>query len=344
MTALGTEEEARETVGETAGEALRFDPYLFRAEMPFFAEYYPLGVPVQIATNSPEVLKAAEESWGRYEKRFDVGPIRLQVGVRESDEERGEVSRLLTPRGHQHLMMGIADAQNFFVADLLRDVSVAWVTQAAVAHARYLRSHFLESAALSHIANRYTAPVHAACGVALEGRGVLLCGESGAGKSTLALACARAGWTYVSDDAAFLVHGRNDRQVLGHCHSVRLRPSAAELFAEVRGRPLTPRMRGKPSIEIATAELPGISTAVECHGEYVVFLNRNAEGPQELTPHPREAARRHMLRHLNGWEPLRRDQVASVERMLSAHVYELRYRELAWAVDRLERMVQERGR
>jgi hypothetical protein len=335
-------EEELEDASGPLGQATEFDPYLYRAEMPFSAEYYPLGFPVQVTTNSLEVLAAARESWGRYEKRFDVGPIRLQVGVRDDDANHGmrECPGLPTPRGHQHLMMGMADAENFFVADLLRDVSFAWVTAVAVAHRLYLRSHFLESAALSHIANRYTAPIHAAC-VAREGRGVLLCGESGAGKSTLALACAQAGWSYVSDDAAFLVHGRGDRQVLGHCHSVRLRPSAAELFAEVRGRPLTPRMRGKPSIEIATAELSGISTAVECHGEYVVFLNRNAEGPQELAPYPQEAARRNMLRHLNGWEPLRRDQVASVERMLSAHVYELRYRELDWAVDRLERMVRE---
>ena len=44
-------------------------------------------------------------------------------------------------------------------------------------HLPYLRHHFLESAALSHIANRHTAPIHAAC-VARDGRGVLLCGDS----------------------------------------------------------------------------------------------------------------------------------------------------------------------
>jgi hypothetical protein len=170
---------------------------------------------------------------------------------------------------------------------------------------------------------------------------VLLCGDSGAGKSTLAFACARAGWTYVCDDASYLQHGRGDRQVLGHHRSVRLRPEAAALFSEVRGRPLTPRMRGKPSIEIATAELPGIRTAGECEARYMVFLNRSAEGEQELVPYPHEAARRYLSQHLNGWEPLRRAQVASVERILSAPVYELRYRDLEWAIDRLERMVRE---
>jgi len=319
-------------------EGSLFDPYMYRVEMPFSAVYYPLGFPLQIATNSLDVLAKAQEIWGRYERWIVMEPMRLQVGVR--DDGSRECPGMVTPRAHQHLMMGIADAGNFFICDLMRGVSFAWVTAAAMEHPLYLRSHILESAALSPIANRYTAPVHAAC-VARQGRGVLLCGESGAGKSTLALGCARAGWTFVSDDAVFLVHGRNDRQVLGHCRSMRMRPAAAEMFAEVRGRPQSPRMRGKPSIHIATSELPNIRAEMHCQADFVVFLNRAESGAQELAPYPRDAARRFLERHLNGWEPLRRDQLASVDRILTADVYELRYRELEWAIHRLERLVRE---
>jgi hypothetical protein len=316
----------------------QFDPYMYRVEMPFSALYYPLGFPLHITTNSKEVLEAAHASWERYEQQFAMEPMRLQVGVCDDGSE--ECPGIVTPRAHQHLMTGIADGGNFFICDLIHGVSFAWVTTAAVQHPLYLRNHILESAALSPIANRYAAPVHAAC-VAHEGRGVLLCGESGAGKSTLAFACARAGWTYVSDDAAFLVQGRSDRQVLGHCHSARMRPAAAELFAEVRGRPQTPRMRGKPSIHVATSELPGIRAAMHCQVDFVVFLNRGQSGAQDLAPYPRDAARRFFERHLNGWEPLRADQLACVDRILTAAIYELRYCELESAVTRLQRMVRE---
>jgi len=179
--------------------------------------------------------------------------------------------------------------------------------------------------------------------VARDGHGVLLCGDSGAGKSTLAFACAQQGWTYVSDDASYLVHGREDRQVLGMHHSVRLRPEAAQFFSEVRGRPLTPRMTGKPSIEIPTAELPAFRIASECQADYVVFLNRRAGGEQELVSYPREAAHQYMHRHLNQWAPLRCEQLVTVERIMSAQVFELRYRDLDWAIDRLDRMVRENG-
>jgi len=251
------ESEVLETVGtvpECEGDP-PFDPYLQRAEMPFSATHYPLGFPVQIAANSMKVLAAARESWQGYRQRFETAPIYFQVGVRDTGSST--CPGAVTPRAHRHLMTGTADADNFFVADLLQGVSFAWVTTAAVEHPWYLRQNILEPAVLSHIANRHAAPIHAAC-VAYQGRGVLLCGESGAGKSTLAFACARAGWTYINDDATFLVHGRSDRQVIGHHHSVRLRPAAAELFTEIRDRPVTHRMRSKPSIEIPTSELAGI--------------------------------------------------------------------------------------
>ncbi|MCW5980623.1 MAG: hypothetical protein KIT09_21265 [Bryobacteraceae bacterium] len=41
-------------------------------------------------------------------------------------------------------------------------------------------------------------------GVASDGRGFLLAGDSGSGKTTLTLACLRAGWSYLSDDALLL--------------------------------------------------------------------------------------------------------------------------------------------
>ena len=315
-----------------------FDPYLQRAEMPYTALHFPMGFPVQLSTNSLEVLAAAEESWGKFEQLFKMEPAQLQVGLREDGPT--DCPGPLVPRAHGHLMMGVANAGNFFVADLLRNVCFAWISPGALVNRYYLRNDVLESAALSMIANRYCAPVHAAC-VALDGCGVLLCGDSGAGKSTLAFACAREGWTYVSDDASLLVHGRRDRQVLGNCHLIRLRAEAAELFPEARDRPLSQQRRGKPSIEIATCDLP-IITAVESQVDYLIFLNRQSGMDQELRPYSKELARRYVQKHLNWSEQLRPEQIASTERILSADVFELCYQDLAWAIQRLDYVVRER--
>jgi len=333
-------EEGQETAAEvTQASQSQDDTYVYGPEMPLRAEYYPLGFPVQVATNSEAVQAAARTSWGRWQQRFEIDPIRLHVGVRPGGAKCPEKWMV---RAFEHLLAGTGDVENYFVADLMRDTSFMWVTEAVVAQQNYLRHHFLEATALSHIASRHAVPVHAAC-VARDGHGVLLCGDSGAGKSTLAFACAQQGWTYVSDDASYLVHGREDKQVLGMYHAVRLRPEAAQFFSEVRGRPLTPRMTGKPSIEIPTAELPTFKTTGQCEADYVVFLNRSTGGEQELVPYPREEAHRYMHRHLSQWAPLRCEQLVTVERIMSAQVFELRYRDLDWAIDRLDRMVRENG-
>jgi len=331
--------ESEEIVSREAEDEKHFDPYLYRAEMPFTGVYYPMGFPLELATNSEEVLEAAEESWGVFTPRFEIPPVRLKIGVLED----GSTECPPAPgfRAQRNIMVRIADQDNFYVADLIKGFSFAWLTAAAVSHRSYMRYHFLESAALCHIANRHTAPIHGAC-VELNGRGVLLCGDSGAGKSSLSFACARAGWTYISDDASFLIQGRQDRQVVGNCHVIRLRPSAAELFEEVAGKPITPRTVGKPSIELRTSTIPGIKPAATSEVDYVVFLDRGARNIQELVPFPKESARQYMLKHLCGMDELRRNQIASVDRLLTADVFELRYNDLNWAIDRLERMVQER--
>ncbi len=243
-------------------------------------------------------------------------------------------------RAQRNLIVSIADPGNFCVTDVVRGFSFAWLTAAAASRRGYLRYHFLEAAAMSHVANRYTAPIHAAC-VELNGQGVMLCGDSGAGKSSLSFACARAGWTYITDDASYLVNGRKDRLVVGNCHLVRFRPSAAELFAEVAGKPLTPRAVGKPSIELLTATIPGIARASSSVVNYVVYLNRRDANIQELVQFPEESSRRYMHRHLFGLEELRTVQIASIDRLLGTEAFELRYRDLDWAVDRLARLVRE---
>jgi hypothetical protein len=40
-------------------------------------------------------------------------------------------------------------------------------------------------------------------------------------------------------------------------------------------------------------------------------------------------------------EKLRRNQIGAVDRLMTAEIFELRYRELDWAVGRLERLVRE---
>src|SRR5579862_5555071 len=206
---------------------------------------YPLGFPMRISTNSAAVLAAVRTEYGAWMPLFDEAPLELQIEVAGP---AGVMPPAAAFHAHRHLFAFVADARNFAICDRRTRSAGAWLTAEAAGDAAYLRYHFLDAIAYQLTAAVYMTPVHAAC-VAREGRGVLLCGDSGAGKSTLAYACARRGWTYVTDDASYLVRERAaHRLVVGNAHRIRLRPEAAQVFPELGGRQPAVRGNGKASI------------------------------------------------------------------------------------------------
>ena len=307
-------------------------------EATLHGRFYPFGFPIEVRTNCAEILTQFDDSFRVFEKRFDTKPVEIDVHVLDSDSTECPP----TP-AHQMMMplvVWVGDASNFAVVDFDRLRSQLVVSTAALRHPLYLRYFFLEAAATCHITSRYTTPVHAGC-VALDGRGILLMGDAGAGKSTLSFACARAGWAYISDDASMMLNHQTQRIVIGNCHQVRFRPSATELFPEIRGLAITPRAEGKPSIEFPTANLPHLHLAEAAHVDSIVFLNRSWDGPPQLRPWRRDVARHAMQQVVVGTPELRQLQYETIERLLTAELFELRYTDLDGAIERLTALVRE---
>ncbi|HVJ09511.1 MAG TPA: hypothetical protein VM554_14120 [Acidisarcina sp.] len=310
------------------------DPLLANAALPLRILYFPLGFPIEVATNSPAVIEAARESWRRFQFKFALPPLVLQIGVTEDSGDH-EIPPAPLCRLQWNLLLNIADSRNFVVCNLKEGRSFGWVTRSTAYSTLYLRYHMLEAAGYSMIASLRAAPLHAAC-VSLEGRGVLLCGDSGAGKSSLAFACVRAGWTYTSDDATYVPLNRDDRIVVGNSHQIRFRVTAAELFPEIEGRTVTPRAVGKPSIEVPMVELPALATADSASVEYIVFLNRRDVGSPKLLPLAKERLLQRFIHDLIKTVDSYSAQEAAIRRVLEAETFELRYKDLDWAVERLE--------
>jgi serine kinase of HPr protein (carbohydrate metabolism regulator) len=181
--------------------------------------------------------------------------------------------------------------------------------------------------------------LHAAC-VGMHGKGILLCGESGAGKSTLSYACARAGWTYTSDDTSYLVNRSRVPRVIGHAHRVRFRPAAKALFPELEQKQITPRMEGKASIEVPVAELPPMRTATETKVSAIVYLNRHASGTATLTQLPDRTATERMCDELFSAGEIRQKHERILQRFAAVPTYELRYSGLDAAIQQLATLTQ----
>jgi hypothetical protein len=75
--------------------------------------------------------------------------------------------------------------------------------------------------------------------------------------------------------------------------------------------------------------------------DFIVFLNRRTSSPPQLVPYRRDVARHFMRQVLYGPPQLLAMQYRAIERLLTADVFELRYTDLNWAVDRLRALVRE---
>ena len=300
--------------------------------------FYPLGFPLRVRSNSAEALDVCRMKWGSFEQAFDTYPMETHIHVVETQSWKCPPAP--SYRVVERTLLVTADADNVCLAQFPVGKTRMVVSRAAIAHPSYFTQTFLEAAAASQIWTRLATPIHAAC-VAIGGRGVLLCGDSGAGKSSLSYACARAGWQFISDDCSYLLHNEAGRQVLGDCHQLRFRPSAAELFPEIADAEITPRLDGTPSIDFPTSNWPAIEAKRSARIDFIVFLNRRQPGVAELIPYSREVAYGFIRQNLFGTSQTKLAQCAGIERLMKAEVLELRYQSLDWAVSRLERLVRE---
>lgn len=296
----------------------------------FQETFYPLGFPVVVSSNSGDVLAAARLEWDTWTPVFDEPPIALTFQVSDARPALPEVSSF---HAHANQFAFVADANNLGVCDTNTHTGIAWLTAAAVEDPAYFRYHFLEGMALEMIVSLHCTPFHAAC-VARNGRGVLLCGDSGAGKSSLSYACARRGWTYLSDDASYLLrHTAADRIVLGHPHRVRLRPDAPRLFSELADLQPSRRGNGKLSLDVRTAHL---QTSRQTRVDRIVILRRGSKN--QLLPADERIARDICEPIFYWWDArISREQQLGFDTLLAAsEVYSLEYSNLDAAIDLLE--------
>jgi len=317
-------------------EKVLHDPVLSAFELPLRRTFYPYGFPLELETNSADVLAAASEGWGAFDPLFDNPPVRLCLGVLEGSGEPPPLEPVI--RSREHMMSIVLDPENFVVCDFNIGFAFGWVTQSTAADHPLVRYRFLTGAGASLVEQRAFAVMHGAL-VARNGQGVMLAGDSFAGKSTLAYACSRAGWTYVSDDGALMARGREDRYTVGDPHSIRFRPDAPRLFPELAGRLAAVRPNGKIAIEVLTRDL-ALDTAPGCHVDYIVHLNRE----KDYRAHLRHLSKERMLyewsQHIVfGTQEVQDEQRRCHERMLGAQLWEMQYSNLDEAVACLERLV-----
>jgi len=303
------------------------DPLEYMLPLRFEAEYFPMGFPLQIATNFQPVLDPAAVMWSRFPKLFDQPPMRLKIAV-SGDSANALPADTPVLRGQEHLLSIVADRANFATADLDSGFAHICISREVASDPAYFRYHFLEPIAYVLIAARHIAFVHASC-IALDGRAVLLSGASGMGKTCLAYACARRGWTFLSGDAVAVANAGRSHRIVGRPFEIRFRHTAARLFPELAGFPRALRPSGKTDIEADPKDL-SMQSAVEGRATRLVFLDRmDARTTTSLHTLSTEEARRELEQGiLFGDHSIRERQGRTLDRLAQLPTARLRYSDL----------------
>jgi hypothetical protein len=315
-------------------DSLMHDPLLYRWEFPHNITHYPLGFALHLSTNSTEIVNAARQSWGTYTDDFHATPVNFAIGI--AGDENGALPPPPVARARRHLLSLISDVANFCMCDFSAGFAYCWFTPPVAHDPAYLRKFFLDPVGYTMVVYRHLAPVHGAC-VVRKGTGLLLCGPSGAGKSSLSFACARKGWTFVSDDFSYLVRGRDDRIVLGNPNEIRFRLSAKALFPELENRSRLFSSNGEASLELRTSELGYVRVSTRASVDHVIVLKRLPGASPRLAPRPLDITSADLQPpNYVGEEHVRDLQIAELRRLLPAPAHELIYDDLDSAVDCLE--------
>jgi hypothetical protein len=307
----------------------RLDPLGVQTALPLTATFYPMGFRLDLATNSRDVVEAAEESWNVHRKEFDSAPFSMRVVV----SPQGELSQPGMHCKTGHLYSLVCDRDNFAHVDLNAQFASVHVSQQTASDHTWLRWFFIESLAYLMLNQRHLVMLHAAF-VAREGDGTLLCGASTAGKSTLAYACARAGWTFLSDDCTAVLADSPDRFALGRPRQIRFRPDAPTLFPELDSFVARARPTGKISIEVPTVEL-GLRTADRAPVGAIAFVERGPGRPHVRPICPGETIDRLFAEMPTYGEEVDGIHESAIRRVAAAPAFLLRYETLPQAIDLL---------
>src|SRR5277367_2645832 len=103
------------------------DIVLYDVPLPLRATFFPLGFPVEVATNSEAVIAAAHQSWGLFEAVHSEAPIQINLTVTEHEEQRLPARPKF--RSHEHLMSIVSDAHNQVICDFNRGCASGWITR-----------------------------------------------------------------------------------------------------------------------------------------------------------------------------------------------------------------------
>jgi hypothetical protein len=252
-----------------------------------------LGVPVEIRSNSADVIAAAERAFGAWRALAPDLIVQGQPAVVSVVVQPVDPALLAGgPRPWVHRAHGrcfaASDGVNLLSAQYDAGRALAFIAPELLQREAQLRDNVLRLLGLLLVTQHDRLPVHAGA-VVLHGLAILLAGPSTAGKSTLCYACLRDGFQLLAEDVVYISRSPALR-VWGLPDQLHLLPDAVRFFPELNEVQPDIQANGKLKLGIETARFGPDRATRYAERAVVCVVGRHAGAETLLEPVESELA------------------------------------------------------
>lgn len=284
------------------------------------ARFQPMGLNLHVTSNSPAIIEAAEESFGRFGPAPAAAAATFKFELFEHEVDDGQPGEPVF-RMAESLAYQSTGRDSTLVVDLHRGVAFGHFSATTLAHRPFFRWHFLELAFFILLeAQGLMMGVHGAA-LAKNGKAILLRAPSGGGKTTLAYAAARSRFQALAEDVVWLDKQRD--VWWGMPWSFHLLPDAKAHFPELSTYSPVLQTNGEMKLEVNLENIrPGSTTTCAKPGA-VVLMERLPGGQSRLEPIDPAAAKNTWPAGRTGLEMKLPHHRQLVDNLLAANTYRL---------------------
>jgi hypothetical protein len=240
--------------------------------LPFQARFLVAGSVWLVATNAPEILAAARETFQLADAASE--PIALRLSCFVDPELRAEKPWPQPHfRGLDHLVYAAYGDGGAMLIDLRQRRVISSFSPAMARDSRYWKCVILPVLLGVTSASLGITPLHCAC-LVRDGQGLILGGASGAGKSTLAVTLAFNNFAVLSDDWTYFSRSGSAAHAWGLPIPVKLLPDAVNYFPQLTRAQLAPSLNGEIAYEVDPVAMFGVDRSLFCKPKWLVFVER----------------------------------------------------------------------
>jgi hypothetical protein len=295
------------------------------AQTPLRRRFVSAGAVCALETNFAPILEAAHEVFLPVEPTSGDADFSLRLWVDDRSCSQPPWPKPYV-RGLDHLVFAGFDSDCSMLVDLCKRRALGRFSMNMGSDRDHWKAVIFPILLSLVAASVGIVELHCSCVVNNNQKGYLLAGRSRSGKSTLAMALARSGLAFLSDDRTYCSVGAGGLSAWGIAASLKLREEARIWFAELGDRQPTEVQDGEPILRFDPEGQFGLKRAKVCEPECLIFLDRCEEPRFSVAKmSPRDAAK-HIDQELMAEPPaLVEQQRKVIDRLITIPCWRLQY-------------------